>query len=80
MSSSDGLINIAGINKVELLHALWKASKVASFYASPDAVGLKVPDFDLDEAAKAVAGGSIDYFQGRNIKMNLSGDTINPSG
>jgi hypothetical protein len=77
--ASSAPINIAGINKVELLHALWKASKVAPFYASCDAVGLKVPNFDLDKAGKAVHD-YIDYFQGRLIKMDLSGDTLDPSG
>jgi hypothetical protein len=61
-------IDIKGIDKVLLLKALWSFQKESCF---PRA-------FDEKEAATAV-GAHIDYFCGRNIKMNLSKDSFVPS-
>ena len=79
--SSSHLIDISKLNKVDLLHALWRASKLAIFYSTDVAVnaGIKAPDFDLVAAEQAVREGHIDYFQGRAIKMDLSKDTTDPS-
>lgn len=72
-------ISIAGLDKVELLHALWNESPVAAFFSTRDAAGIEVPVFDWEMAAYDVLG-SIGYFQGRCIKMDLSGDMVDPSG
>jgi hypothetical protein len=68
-------MDIANVDKVKLLHALWNTSKPASFFATS---GMPAPAFDSDEASVAVKD-YIDYFQGRCIKMDLRGDTADPS-
>ena len=65
-------VNIIGLDKVKLLKALWENQIVASYFAL-----IEEPSFDYD-LAKRVTGGYIDYFQGRAIKCNLSGDFVNP--
>jgi hypothetical protein len=70
MGSTD--IDITGIDKVELLTALWLNSKPAAFYTFNYQVD--VPGFSKQEAKEAVKK-YIDYFCGRCIKMDLSGDT-----
>ena len=67
-------VNIKGIRKTELLKALWEKSSIAGFYPM---TGLKAPEFDEKRAEEAVKG-YIDYFQGRVIKCNISGDTAIP--
>jgi hypothetical protein len=67
-------IDIADINKVDLLYALWLRSTPASFFSFQ---GLPSPSFDRAAAEKAVTD-YIDYFQGRCIKMDLSGNTTDP--
>ncbi len=69
-------VSIAGIDKVSLLKALWENSKPAVFYKMQ---GLPPPDWSQVEAEKAVLQ-SIDYFRGRCIKSDLSGDTALPHG
>jgi hypothetical protein len=74
-SSSSSSINISGIDKVQLLKALWLHSKPARFFdAFPSA---PVPYFDEKEANVAVKR-YIDYFQGRLIKCDLSKDEVEP--
>jgi hypothetical protein len=64
--------DISGLDKVALLRALWLNQKSAAFFAmSP----MRPPAFDSAAAAEAVKT-KIDYFQGRAIKMNLAGDTV----
>lgn len=65
------VIDIKGIDKVELLNALWLNSKPASFYR---ASGTLPPDFDKEKAETAVYR-YIDYFCGHAIKTDISGDT-----
>lgn len=62
-------VNIAGLNKVQLLREMW-------VYAGIGLGGLAAK-FDEAQAEQAVKG-YIDYFCGRAIKCNLSGDTVNP--
>ena len=58
--------------RVDLLEALWKRSKPASFFQSPHCPILP-PPFDYSSAADEVNHpAGIDYFCGRVIKMNLS--------
>ena len=64
-------INISGLSKVDLLERLWTRIKPATFFAfNPSAA----PSFNKEEAKKAVEV-YIDYFCGRCIKSDLSGDT-----
>ncbi|CEP03661.1 unnamed protein product (mitochondrion) [Plasmodiophora brassicae] len=66
-------VDIRGIDKVELLHALWQNRKPALyFYGS----GAPAPAFDHAKAGGAVLR-HIDYFEGRCIKTDLSGNTAN---
>ena len=67
-------INIQGIDKVKLLEALWQKQIVAGFYAN---MRLPSPKFDEIEAKKAVLN-YIDYFCGRCIKCDISGETADP--
>lgn len=66
-------VNISGIQKIALLRALWEAQTVASFFAYQPR-----PKFSESEAEQVVTESYIDYFCGRPIKMDLSGDTLNP--
>lgn len=63
-------VDITNIDKVKLLEALWNNSKPAVFLSMR---GLVV-DFDRNQAIIAV-NGYIDYFCGRCIKTDLSGNT-----
>jgi hypothetical protein len=67
-----GVVDITGLDKVAVLRALWSASRVAAFFHR-----LPPPPFDAAQALAAVHD-YIDYFQGRVIKTDLRGDTIDP--
>ncbi len=69
-------VDIKGINKVKLLKALWSNMKPAAFFYMS---GIPSPSFDDTDAGSAVKK-YIDYFCGRNIKCDLSGNTVDPSG
>ena len=68
-------VDITNIDKVKLLKALWQNSKPAVFLSMR---GITV-DFDIKTAQQAV-NTYIDYFCGRCIKCDLSGDYVNPIG
>jgi hypothetical protein len=68
-------INIAGIDKAKLLHELWNEGRPAAFYTLARKTQLEWSDTAAVEAVK----GSIDYFRGRAIKADLSGDTVDPT-
>ena len=68
-------VNISRINKVILLKALWQNSKPAIFFTRSS---ISPPQFD-DKAAELAVKSYIDYFQGRLIKTDLSGNTASPS-
>lgn len=70
---NESIIDIAGLNKVELLRALWDGQVVARFFEGRN---IPHPIWDSVVATEAVDRGYIDYFQGRCIKTNLSGDTV----
>ncbi|XXQ37143.1 Uncharacterized protein PBTT_07144 [Plasmodiophora brassicae] len=65
-------VDISGIDKVELLHELWQNREpaVQSYYGP----GTPAPAFDHAKANGAVLR-HIEYFEGRCIKTDLSGDT-----
>ena len=68
-------VSIVGKDKMKLLRALWEHAKPAVFFQMH---GLPGPAFEEAEAEKAVKD-YIDYFCGRCIKIDLRGDTANPS-
>ncbi len=73
-SSSSEMVNIAGLDKVQLLHALWTRSKPAAYY---DFSMANPPSFNVVLANDGVKR-YIDYFQGRCIKTDLSKNEANP--
>jgi hypothetical protein len=74
------MVDVTGINRDDLLKALWENSKPASFFSfNPVAA----PKFDLDDAKRSTqSGGYVDYACGRCIKAAIYGnsDTIDPFG
>lgn len=72
-------VNIEGIDKVKLLHALWTNMHIAqgALIASIISSDKTHIIFDIDKASSAVLG-YIDYFQGRCIKSDLSGNEVDP--
>lgn len=72
-------VDISGLDKLRLLEALWQGSRTAGFFR---ASGVAAPEFDVEEARieGERCGWDFDYFNGRVIKLNLSGDFVNPWG
>ncbi len=66
-------VDITGLDKIELLRAMWEASQPAAFFTF--AHGVPAPAWD-DKEAEEVIKRYIDYFQGRPIKANLSADSV----
>lgn len=81
------LINIRGINKIELLKQLWLNSKkettpifFSNFFSLPYERKIEIKEkYDSwnEELAKCVIGDYIYYFQNRPIKCNLSESYVN---
>lgn len=69
---TDSNVDISGLDKVDVLRALWKNQVPAAFFSLN---GLPTPPFDEDLAQKSVLR-SIDYFCGRAIKTNLSDNVV----
>ena len=68
-------IDISGLNRDDLLRALWNRSKPASFYLYNN---FPAPPFDLSKKTKSDEN-YVDYFCGRVIKANIySSDTVDP--
>lgn len=67
-------VNIAGIDKIKLLEALWKNAKPASYFTFE---GVSPPAFDSVMAGVSVKK-YIDYYAGRCIKIDISEDSANP--
>ena len=63
-------ISIKGLDKVDLLERLWSNRKPASFFRFS---GIDSPSFDKSQSKLAIKG-YIDYFCGRCIKIDISGD------
>jgi len=59
------MIDITGIDKPTLLFNLWKYAKSTSLAV-----------FIFEEAQEAINRGHINYFCGRCIKMDLSGNIV----
>jgi hypothetical protein len=73
-STADGTVDIRGLDKMQLLKALWENSSPASFFAMTNR---HPPPFDEKLAVTAVQE-YIDYFEGRMIKCDLSKDFVDP--
>ena len=67
-------VDISGVDKVELLRSLWKNSNPAIYFTMN---GINPPHFDEQKAKNAVTK-YIDYFDGRCIKTDISGNTASP--
>lgn len=61
-------VDISGLDKDQLLLALWKRATVASFY---NVVPQLAPQFDLYTAQSQVKNGYADYICGRPIKVQI---------
>ena len=65
----ESTINIEGIDKIHLLQCLWENT-------SPIGLGKLNPNINFNHAdARDIIDHPIDYFNGRPIKSNLSGNT-----
>ena len=69
-------VDIDGLDVLEVLHALWKNSYPASYFAVNS---IPPPPWDEVEAQKTLnqSGGKLDYVCGRQIKINFTSPTIN---
>lgn len=63
------MTDISGLDKIAVLRALWENQQPALFFGNGSG-----PSFDESQAKRAIIGGNIDYFCGRAIKADLSGD------
>lgn len=68
------MLSIKGVDKVELLYRLWCEMNPARFYTANQ---IPAPEFDHTTSQRAVTS-YIDYYSGRAIKANLSGDSVDP--
>lgn len=69
------VVDIKGIDKVMLLHALWDSVEPSPIYS---AFAVVAPKFNHSLAERAIAEGPINYFCGHRIMCDLSGDTVDP--
>ena len=65
-------ISIKGLCKVDLLYRMWNHQRIAAFFSMHRQLA---PVFDNLEAENLI-GDYIDYFCGRAIKADLSGDVV----
>lgn len=68
-------VDIRGLDKHTLLRALWENSTPASFFLAHPTVPR--PRWDDEKVPNPME--YVDYFQGRCIKLDLSGDTVDPA-
>jgi len=66
-------ISIKGLDKAEVLRALWEAMLPAAFFRMS---GAPVPGWETP--SPDVLEGYIDYYNGRCIKADLTGDSFDP--
>ena len=66
--------DIKGLDKKALLKELWQRQKPAQFFANMPHLAPKWDEEGMDKALS----GKIDYYNGRCIKCDLSGDTVTP--
>ena len=70
-------VDIRGLDKERLFIALLGGAKVAGFFGFH---GQPSPPQPTEIPDKKVLDSYIDYYMGRVIKANLSGDTVDPRG
>ena len=75
LTAPQSCVDISGLNKVDLLFALWNKQKIAPFFVQRQ----QILNFDYDLAFEAVKE-PIDYFCGRPVKADLSRDFVIPDG
>ncbi len=81
---STGYVNIKGIDKVELLYALWynmrrvSCENINSMMKLQQIQPIIQPTFDFTLANNVICG-YIDEFMGVAIKSDLSKDSVNPN-
>lgn len=71
-------VDISGLDKFTVVEALWKNSKVASFFTI---AGIPSPSFlDEKEARRVLESPNpcFDYLSGRVIKTNFSTNLLDP--
>ena len=75
-------VDISGLNKVDLLEALWNNAQSAIYYQRYEfGIGNdRPPSFSRDGEEISDVKKYIDYFDGRCIRTDISGDSANPSG
>ena len=78
-------VNVAGLDKRELILALWAKSKTAKFFESPWSVasGIQAPiNCNEDELDKVLQHPEMyaDYLSGRVMKTRFKGDEVDPWG
>ncbi len=71
MSNSE--VDIAGLDKKEVLKQLWLGSKPATFFVMS---GIEPPNYDPKEAENAIKRENIDYLCGRAIKCGIYGNKL----
>lgn len=71
-------VDISGLGKVDVLHAIWQASEPAAWFGQ--FMGRDPPAFNWEEAQRDVGrhGCYVDYFCGRCIKLDFRGDALDP--
>lgn len=74
MAQSDS-VDISGLDKAGLLFRLWSNAKPALYYTQRN---IDPPEFGPMKAALEATKTYIDYYNGRCIKANLSGNSVNP--
>ena len=72
-------VDISNVDKIELLKHLWLNSTNASFFNTRSISNSLDWDTETDENAKIAINKYIDYFNGRCIKCDISGDVVNSS-
>ena len=65
------LVDISGIDKIELLRSLWNNSVMNGFCLIN---GYRYPSFDVEKAKEAIINGYIDKFNDRLIGTSLNED------
>lgn len=73
-------VNISGLNKIDLLKALWENSKPAAYF---EHMVKTPPEFNVKEAAQALDQNlnshfEVDYLSGRLIKCDFRNDEVSP--
>ncbi len=62
--------SIAGIDKVSLLHELWKHGEPAAFFVANS------PEFSRDKAGQAIKSGDLKYVCGRFVSVQFLPDDV----